>query len=444
METKKKPKIAIIGGYGGMGRFFAELFAKEGFRVVITGPTEITGREVARKLKVRYEKDNSKAAKDADIVMVSVPIDVTLNVIKEVAPHVKKGSLLMDVTSVKEKPCEFMDKFSKEGVEIIGTHPIFSHRVGSLEGQVFVLTPIRGEKWLHWLRKFLEKHKVRVFETTPEEHDAVMAVVQGLTHFAYISVGKTLERLDFNIKESRKFSSPIYELMLDMIGRVLGQNPELYASIQMQNPRIPRIHEVFLETASELCDSVKRKDEEKFMKIMKDAARHFDDVNRAMGRSDKAIYSLVSELDYLKDSLGKELCLRHIYSGKIHLGIVKSVTPETVILDDNGKVSELKISNIQILSDDDRIKHKMKILGVVSRDFSVILDENVDEKFILELLKDYDENIAEGEIKDIYRGKQIGEGKKSVCFGLELIDSNVKETEEKIGEFFRRIGGRLR
>ncbi|RLI87101.1 MAG: hypothetical protein DRO76_02880 [Candidatus Altiarchaeales archaeon] len=232
--------------------------------------------------------------------------------------------------------------------------------------------------------------------------------------------------------------------MLDMIGRVLGQNPELYASIQMQNPRIPRIHEVFLETASELCDSVKRKDEEKFMKIMKDAARHFDDVNRAMGRSDKAIYSLVSELDYLKDSLGKELCLRHIYSGKIHLGIVKSVTPETVILDDNGKVSELKISNIQILSDDDRIKHKMKILGVVSRDFSVILDENVDEKFILELLKNYDENIAEGEIKDIYRGKQIGEGKKSVCFGLELIDSNVKETEEKIGEFFRRIGGRLR
>lgn len=444
MSRMEKPRIAIIGGYGGMGKFFAEFFAKEGFQVVITGPTEITGREVARKLKVRYEKDNSKAAKDADIVMVSVPISVTLNVIKEVAPHVKKGSLLMDVTSVKEKPCEFMDKFSGKGVEVIGTHPIFSHRVGSLEGQVFVLTPIRGKKWLPWLRKFLEEHKARVFETTPEEHDTVMAVVQGLTHFAYISVGKTLKRLNFDIKESRKFSSPIYELMLDMIGRVLGQNPELYASIQMQNPRIPKIHEVFLETASELSDSVKRKDEEKFMKIMKDAARHFDDMDRAMGRSDKAIYSLVSELDLLKNSLDKELCLRHIYSGKIHLGIVKSVTPETVILDDNGKISELKISNIQILGDDERIKHKRKILGVVSRDFSVILDENVDEKFILELLKNYDENIAEGKIKDIYRGKQIGKGEKSVCFGLELIDSNVKGTEEKIGEFFRRVGGRLR
>jgi prephenate dehydrogenase len=444
MPKTLKPRITIIGGYGGMGKFFAELFAREGFQVVISGPSEASGREVATKLDVEYVRDNSKAVNNADVVMVSVPINSTLDVIKEVAPKVRKGSLLMDVTSVKEKPCEFMDKFSDEGVEVIGTHPIFSHRVGSLEGQVFVLTPVRGKKWLSWLKKFLKKHKARVFESTPREHDEVMAVVQGLTHFAYISVGKTLDKLDFDIKESRKFSSPVYELMLDMIGRVLGQNPGLYASIQMQNPRTSRIHEVFLEVASELSDSVRKRDEKKFIRVMKEAARHFDDVERAMGRSDKAIYSLVSELDYLKDSVGKELCLKHIYSGTIHLGVVKSVTPETVTLNDNGKVSVLKISNIQILDDDERIRHKEEILGTVKRDFSMILDDNVDEGFIQGLLKNYTVNILDVAVKDVYRGEQIGVGEKSVCFRLELIDCDVKKTEKQIKEFFKGIGGRLR
>lgn len=436
-------KIAIIGGYGGMGKFFAELFKKEKFDVTISGPSESEGERVAKKLGVWYEKDNVDAVKDADIVMISVPIDVSLEVIGKVAPYVKSNSLLMDVTSVKEKPCAAMKEHAKKGVEIIGTHPIFSHRVGTLEGQVFVLTPVRAKKWLSWLRRFLKEHKVRVFETTPEEHDRVMAVVQGLTHFTYIAVGKTLEEIDFDIKESRNFSSPIYELMLDMIGRIVGQNPKLYASIQMENPRIPEIHEIFLKTAKELSSDVKRRDEEKFMEMMKEAARHFDDVKGAMGRSDKAIFSLISELDHLKRSIGREVCLKHIYSGKIHFGIIKSVTPDIVVLENSGK-SELKLSNIQILDDNERIRYKTEKFGTVSRDFSIILDKGVDEEFISELLKDYDENIASVKIKDVYSGKQIGTGKKSVCFGVDLIDNNVKETENKIKKFFDKLGGMLR
>ena len=436
--------IAIIGGYGGMGKFFAKLFAEEGFGVVVTGPNELKGERVARELSISYEKDNKVAAKKADVVVISVPIDETLKVIKEVAPEVKKNSLLMDVTSVKEKPCEFMVKYSKKGVDIIGTHPVFSHRVGSIEGQVFILTPVRGERWLKWLKKFLKEHKARVFETTPEEHDQIMAVVQGLTHFAYISIGKTLEELDFDIKRSRKFSSPIYELMLDMIGRIIGQNPKLYSSIQMQNPRIKEIHKKFLETANELSNTIEKKDEKRFKEIMISAARHFDDVDRAMGRSDKAISSLVSELSYLRNSVGKELCLKHIYSGKIHLGIVKSVTPDRVILEESGRKYTLKLSNICVLNDKERIEYKRKKFGTVTRDFSIILDKDVDEEFLSKLLEDFDEMILGVEIKDVYSGKQIEKDKKSVCFGIEIINSDVKNTNNIIGKFFRDMGGRLR
>lgn len=436
-----RPVIAVIGGYGGMGLFFSRIFRDSGFPVILTGPNEAIGREAASRLGAEYIRDNREAASRGDIVLISVPINVTLEVIQEVASCVRKGCLLMDVTSVKQKPCEYMNKYAGEGVEVVGTHPMFSHRVGSLEGQVFVLTPVRPGKWYQWLKDFLAEHKARVYESTPQEHDHVMAVVQGLTHFTYISVGKTLERLDFNIKESRKFSSPIYELMLDMVGRIIGQNPGLYASIQMENPEIPKIHEIFLETAGELASSVRNKDSNKFIKIMKDAARHFDDLERAMGRSDKAIKSLISELDYLKNSVGRDLCLRHIYSGKIHYGIVKAVTSDTVVLELNGRTSELKISNLQVLGDVERIECKKKVYGIVSRDYSIVFDESVDELFIAKLLEGFDEDIVKVSVKDVYRGEKIGVGRKSICFNVELIDFNVGEVVARIEHFFKAVGG---
>jgi len=437
----KKKKISIIGGYGGMGAFFARLFKEEGFDVTISGPSEIKGGKVAKELGVKYIKENKRAAKDADIVMVSVPIDSTIDVINEVAPSVKKGALLMDVTSVKEEPCKAMKKFSSKGVEVIGTHPVFSHRVGTVEGQVFVLTPVRGKKWLPWLKEFLHKHKARIYESTPTEHDRIMAVVQGLTHFAYISIGKTLQELDLDVKESRKFSSPIYELMLDIVGRIIGQNPELYASIQMQNPRVLEVHDAFLKTAKELNQTVKDKDERRFIRMMSHAAKHFGDVDSAMGRSDKAIYSLISELDRLKNSIGKEISLKHIYSGRIHSGIVDDVTPEKVILEDSGKRFELKISNIQILPEDEIMGFMIEKFGTVKRDFSFVFDENINGRFISKLLRNYDRGVIGVEIKDVYTGSQIGPGRKSICFGVEILNRNPKETSAKITEFFSRIGG---
>jgi len=437
-------KASIIGGYGGMGRIFARFFKDEGFKVCISGPTESKGIKAAEELGVEYIRDNVKAVENADVVMVTVPIDITVNVIKEVGPHIKEGALLLDDTSVKKEPCKAMEKFSGKNVEVIGTHPVFGPRVGSIDGQIFVLTPIRGSKWLGWLQEKLETHKARVVVSTPEEHDRIMAVVQGLTHFTYISTGKTLQELGIDVKKSRQFSSPIYELMLDMIGRIIGQDPKLYAEIQMQNPEVLKVHKVFIKTAEKLSSIVRKKDEKHFVELMVDSAKHFGDVDRAMGRSDKAIFSLVSELDRLKNSIGQELCLIHIYSGKMHLGIVKSVTPDEVVLEDNGKEFTLKLSNIQVLRNSERIKHKAERFGSTLRDFSIVFEEKADENFLSDLLAKINENILNVKVKDVYKGEKLGKGKKSVCFAVELINQDAKKTEKSITEFFEKIGGTLR
>jgi len=370
-------------------------------------------------------------------------MNVTSEVIREVAPHVKKNSLLMDFTSVKEIPCKVMSSSAREGVEIIGAHPLFGPRVNSLKGQVVILTPVRSKRWLPWLREWLEKNKARVVITTPQEHDRMMAVVQGLTHFSYISVGATLKELGIDLKHSRQFSSPVYELMLDMIGRIIGQNPHLYAEIQMQNPHVTKVHRVFLRTAHKLSKAVKEKDEKAFVSIMAAAARHFDDVDQAMGRSDKAIRSLVNELEELEKKIGQEIGLEHIYSNKKHFGKVIEVTPEWVILEHGGKKLKLKLSNLRILSPREEKELLLKIFGAVKRDYSFIFPENVSEKLLSQLLKKMD-GVYDVEIKDVYRGSQISKGHKSICFSLAILNRNVKDKEIEVKNFLMGLGGEMR
>ena len=119
-----------------------------------------------------------------------------------------------------------------------------------------------------------------------------MSIVQGLTHFAYIGIAATIERLDIDIKESRKFASPVYGLMVDMIARIIAQNPYLVYSIQTENRYIKETHETFISVYRELNDMILTKNQEEFVQLMGSAAKHLDDLEAALGRSDKAILSL--------------------------------------------------------------------------------------------------------------------------------------------------------
>ena len=83
-----------------------------------------------------------------------------------------------------------------------------------------------------------------------------------------------MKRLGFNIADSMDFISPIYKLMVSSVGRYLGQNPGLYADIQMYNDEVLSVHEKFLDTANNFHVSVKNKDYDKFCSDIV-AARNF-------------------------------------------------------------------------------------------------------------------------------------------------------------------------
>jgi prephenate dehydrogenase len=286
--------ILILGGTGQTGSWFARYFKEKGFDVAIWGPS---GRiEVAERLGVRYAWEMMIEVERSDIVLVSVLIDKTVEMIRQVAPHMHSGSLIMDVTSIKSEPVKAMAAYAPEGVEVLGTHPMFGPTMPSLRGQTIILTPAEGRtgKWLSVMQSLFQSDGAHVEVLDAEEHDQIMAVIQALTHFAYIGIGSALRALDFDVQRSKRFMSPVYEIMLDFVGRILDQDPELYASIQ-KNPKAAAVRQTFIAECMRLSEKADSGDNEGFKKIMAEAARHYGKTHEALLRSDRVINARIRD-----------------------------------------------------------------------------------------------------------------------------------------------------
>jgi len=316
-------KVSILWGTDGFGRWLCEYILKvfsEYIELTITGKSDIKWVKASEELGVKFLTDNVQAVQEADIVIYSVPIAYTQDIIEETLPHIKPWAVVADVTSIKKFPSAAMQV--RDDIIVIPTHPMFGPYISSIAGQAFVLTPeeaVKETKEYKFLYNYLKSQKARVIESTPEYHDKMMAIVQWLTHLNMFVVGETMKRLKFNIADSMDFISPIYKLMISSVGRYLGQNPKLYADIQMYNDEVLEVHEKFLDTAKNFHNSVQQKDSEKFCSDIIDAREFLGVANCQEGQeyTDKVIYLLGKQIDILKQNMGKLIQLKNIYSGEI-------------------------------------------------------------------------------------------------------------------------------
>ena len=171
-----------------------------------------------------------------------------------------------------------------------------------------------------------------MIETTAEKHDFMMSIVQVLTHFSFISTASAIEKLKVDLAETEDYESPIYNLMIDLIARIVSQNPYLTYNIQSMNSNGPKIRNTFADAVIELRDVINEKDSERFIEITNNATKHMGDIKDALGRSDKAIGALNYEYIMLTRLIGREVGLQHIYSKKIHVGILEGVDSKTATL----------------------------------------------------------------------------------------------------------------
>ncbi len=261
-------KVAIIGGYGKMGKWFARFLLDEGMQVVIAGRNQAKLEEAARELGCRAAS-SEEAVKMADAVILSVPIGSFEAVAREIIPSVKPGQYIFDITSVKAHPVEIMHKYFS-GCRLMGTHPMFGPGAGSMAGQRFVLTPTdAGEErsLAAQMQGYLEKRGARVTIMDPLEHDELMGIVLGLPHFIALISADTLLSLG-KLNKTADVSGTSFRLLLTLAEAVVSEDPDFYSSLQMSLPDMAKIEEIFLAKADFWLDLVRERDQEHFVQRM--------------------------------------------------------------------------------------------------------------------------------------------------------------------------------
>jgi len=288
-------RVAIIGGSGGMGRWFAGFLLKDGKEVVITGRNEKKLLEVRQELSVEVAT-NTEAVKSADVVLLSVPIDNFEPVVREIKPYIHPGQVVIEITSVKMLPVEVMHKHIKAGLTL-GVHPMFGPGASSIANQNFILTPTNGDETTlaQKVKEYLEARGARVTLMTPQRHDEMMAVILGLPHFIALVSADTLLNLG-SLQQMEAIGGSTYKLLLTLVGSVISEDPEFYASLQMSLPNMAKIEELFQRSSRTWAELVENKDQRQFVHRMNSLKDKLKENNPDFEKAYQDMYRILEEL----------------------------------------------------------------------------------------------------------------------------------------------------
>jgi prephenate dehydrogenase len=289
-------KIAIIGGSGRMGHWFAAFLDAAGKDVLLIGRNYKKLEQSRGSLKASLSTDIADAAA-ADAVIISVPVDYFEETVRKLSPHTHPRQIILDVTSVKALPVTIMHKYIKKG-QILGTHPVFGPGARSLANQNCVLTPTneRENGLAEKVKTFLESNGARVSLMTPDEHDDMMAVTLGLAHFIAIASADSLVNFE-KLREMEAIGGITYKVLLTLVESVISEDAELYASLQMSLPRLPQFQQRFQQSCRDWAEIVQQKDSRQFVQRMKAIRSKLEASNPDFGKSYDNMYKIAEVLE---------------------------------------------------------------------------------------------------------------------------------------------------
>src|SRR6267143_917666 len=237
-------RILIVGGTGGMGRFFARFASVQGAKVRLAGREISKTRTAAKEIEV--EPGTILDAAFSDIVILAVPMEETVRVATETASLMTNGSLLADLSSVKTEISDRIAEKIPKGLEYMSLHPLFGPNTDHLHGQTIVAVSYRsGQKWSK-LARALQDGGSKLIAMSAAQHDKAMAYVQGLHHFALISLGLGLDGMG---------GEPRTQSLRETEGRIvrLLDSWDTIVGIQQLNPFLPPVRQKFVEVATGLA-----------------------------------------------------------------------------------------------------------------------------------------------------------------------------------------------
>ncbi|MEK1898802.1 prephenate/arogenate dehydrogenase family protein [Rhizobium sp. 1399] len=242
--TAQFNRITLIG-IGLIGSSLAHDIKRLGLAnevVVATRSAETLKRAEELELGDRYTTSSAEAVKDADLVVVSVPVGASESVAKEIASSLKPGAIVTDVGSTKASVIAQMQPHMPDHVHFIAGHPIAGTEKsgpdagfpGLFQGRWCILTPLEGTDAtaLKTLRSFWEALGSRVDEMDAQHHDKVLAIVSHLPHLIAYNIVGTADDLE-TVTESEviKYSASGFRDFT----RLAASDPTMWRDVCLHN-----------------------------------------------------------------------------------------------------------------------------------------------------------------------------------------------------------------
>ena len=265
-------RIALIG-FGLIGGSIARAARLQGLaeEIVTTARSEKTRARVAELGIVDHVvKTNVEAVKDADLVILCIPVGACGPAAQEVAPHLKPGAIVSDVGSVKSAVVKDMAPHLPKTVHFVPAHPVAgTEHSGPDSGfpELFIdrwciLTPPEGTDTsaVERLRAFWAAMGAKVEVMTPEHHDLVLAITSHLPHLiAYTIVGTADELAQVTSSEVIKFSAGGFRDFT----RIAASDPTMWRDVFLANKdAVMEMLGTFNEDLAKLTRAIRRGDGE--------------------------------------------------------------------------------------------------------------------------------------------------------------------------------------
>jgi len=256
-------KVAIIGGAGRMGRWFARYFKSENNTVIISDIEE-KARIIAEKEGFLFAKSNQDVVRDADLIVISVSIESTSDVIKEIEQNLKEDAIVTEISSIKTHVMKTLTDLVQKNVTALSIHPLFGSGAKTLKGKKIAVIPVKDhEKEANLVRKLFPEAIINIIGA--EEHDRIMALTLSLPHFLNLIFASTLSNEDIN--GLRRFAGPSFNLQLILAESMLTENPDIYASIQMMNRHTYPYLEKLMNQAKALREIIRNNKREELIRF---------------------------------------------------------------------------------------------------------------------------------------------------------------------------------
>jgi cyclohexadieny/prephenate dehydrogenase len=238
------PRLAVIG-MGLIGSSIARAAKLKG----VAGTLSVydrsqTARERVKALNIADEVHESaiNAVKNADLVILCVPVGVMPNVAADIAASLKSGAILSDVGSVKTTIQREIAPLLRSDVHFIPAHPVAGTEYSGpdagfatlFENRWCILTPTdtSDAAAVSLLQKFWEGLGSLVETMSAEHHDLVLAITSHVPHLiAYNIVGTAADLETVTQSEIIKFSAGGFRDFT----RIASSDPTMWRDVFLNN-----------------------------------------------------------------------------------------------------------------------------------------------------------------------------------------------------------------